>query len=182
MFETLERLILLQIGAAAATRERVQEVVNRLVEQGRMEREEGRTVVEDVLTRARERSAGARALVDASVQQGLRGAGVPNREAYEDLLFRVEQLEHRLSLLEDSPAMPQPPAEQVRPESPAVEPAAPPVGEPRSSTTPPVGDAGVSPRPPGDEPDTPPGPWPPRNPGGRLPGQPEDEPDTPPVP
>jgi polyhydroxyalkanoate synthesis regulator phasin len=35
MFERLERLILLQIGAAAATRERVEEVVNRLIEQGR---------------------------------------------------------------------------------------------------------------------------------------------------
>ena len=52
MFETLERLILLQIGAAALTREKVQETVNRLVEQGRLEREEGRTVVAEVLRRA----------------------------------------------------------------------------------------------------------------------------------
>ena len=99
MLDTLERLVLLQIGAAAVTRERVQEVVNRLIEQGRMEREEGRAVVEDVLGRARERSEGTRSLIDASVQQGLRGAGVPNREAYEDLLFRVEQLEHRVRIL-----------------------------------------------------------------------------------
>jgi polyhydroxyalkanoate synthesis regulator phasin len=103
MFETLERLILLQIGAAAATRERVQETVNRLVEQGRLEREEGRTVVAEVLRRAQERSEGTRSLIDTSVQQGLRGAGLPNREAYEDLLFRVEQLEHRVRLLEDQP-------------------------------------------------------------------------------
>jgi polyhydroxyalkanoate synthesis regulator phasin len=106
MFETLERLILLQIGAAAATRERVQETVNRLVEQGRLEREEGRTVVAEVLRRAQERSEGTRSLIDASVQQGLRGAGLPNREAYEDLLFRVEQLEHRVRLLEDQPVSP----------------------------------------------------------------------------
>jgi polyhydroxyalkanoate synthesis regulator phasin len=81
MFEMLERLILLQIGAAAATRERVQEAVDRLIEQGRMEREEGRMVVEDVVSRARERSVGARSLVDASVQQGLRESrpGIPTR-------------------------------------------------------------------------------------------------------
>ena len=113
MFESLERLILLQIGAAAVTRERVQEAVNRLIEQGRMEREEGRAVVEDVLSRARERSSGTRSLIDASVQQGLRGAGIPNREAYEDLLFRVEQLEHRVRLLENRS-----PEAQVRPEVP----------------------------------------------------------------
>jgi polyhydroxyalkanoate synthesis regulator phasin len=89
--ETLERLILLQIGAAAATRDKVQEIVDSLVEQGRVEREEGRTVVNDVMNRARERSTGARSLVDASVQQGLRrrasdqgelrGPSVPHRAA-----------------------------------------------------------------------------------------------------
>ena len=79
--ETLERLILLQIGAAAATRDRVQEIVDSLVEQGRVEREEGRTVVNDVMNRARERSTGARSLVDASLQQGLRRGGLPTRES-----------------------------------------------------------------------------------------------------
>ena len=144
MLDTLERLILLQIGAAAVTRERVQEVVNRLIQQGRMEREEGRTVVEDMMTRARDRSTGARGLLDASVQQGLRGVGVPNRESYEDLLFRVEQLEYRVRLLEERPT--------VAPEAPpmvAEDPAAPP--------EPPVGGIDVAPQPPKDEPETPPG-------------------------
>ena len=137
MLETLERLVLLQIGAAAATREKIEEIVNRLIEQGRIEREEGRMVVEDVLSRARERSAGARALIDTSVQQSLRGAGVPNREAYEDLLFRIEQLEHRVRLLEGRPT-----------ETTVAEP---------TSPTPPVGDVDVAPQPPRNEPDTPPG-------------------------
>ncbi len=150
MFETLERLILLQIGAAAVTRERAQEAVDRLIAQGRMEREEGRTVVNEILNRARERSEGARALFDASVQQGLRGAGVPNREAYEDLLFRVEQLEHRVRLLEDRPG---PPAS--RPETPAEAVTAP-AGEP-TATMPPVGGVDLAPHPPRDEPETPPG-------------------------
>lgn len=145
MLDTLERLILLQIGAAALTRERVQEVVNRLIEQGRVEREEGRMVVEDVVSRARERSTGARGLIDASVQQGLRGAGVPNRESYEDLLFRVEQLEYRVRLLEDRPAA-------ADPDGP-TEPLTPPMDEP----PPPVGGIDVAPEPPRDEPDTPPG-------------------------
>ena len=146
MLDTLERLILSQIGAAAVTRERVQEAVNRLIEQGRMEREEGRAVVEDVVTRARERSTGARSLIDASVQQGLRGAGVPNREAYEDLLFRIEQLEHRVRLLEDRPTV-------ADPEAP-TEPLTPPLD---TSPPPPVGDIDITPQPPRDEPDTPPG-------------------------
>jgi polyhydroxyalkanoate synthesis regulator phasin len=149
MFETLERLILLQIGAAAATRDRVQESVNRLIEQGRVEREEGRTMVEDILSRARERSAGARALVDTSMQRGLRATGFSNREAYEDLFFRVEQLEHRVRLLEGRPDA------QTRPETP-LEPPAPTAGEPTPpTTTPPVGGVDLAPQPPADEPETP---------------------------
>jgi polyhydroxyalkanoate synthesis regulator phasin len=136
--ETLERLILLQVGAAAATRDRVQEVVDSLIEQGRLEREEGRTVVNDVMRRARERSAGARSLVDASLQQGLRRGGLPTREDYEDLVFRVEQLEHRVRMLEDRPATPTPGTP-------------PPAGGPEGVTGPEVAP------PPRDEPDTPPG-------------------------
>jgi polyhydroxyalkanoate synthesis regulator phasin len=147
MLDRLEWLILLQIGAASVTREKVQEVVNRLVEQGRMEREEGRAVVEDVVTRARERSTGARSLIDASVQQSLRGVGVPNREVYEDLLFRIEQLEHRVRLLEDrSTAGPEVP----------VESSAPPADEPAPPASP-VGGVDVAPQPPRDEPDIQPG-------------------------
>jgi polyhydroxyalkanoate synthesis regulator phasin len=138
--ETLERLILLQVGAAAATRDRVQAVVDSLIEQGRIEREEGRTVVNDVMNRARERSAGARSLVDASVQQGLRRGGLPTREDHEDLVFRVEQLEHRVRMLEDRPATPTPGTP-------------PPAGGPEGVT----GGPEVAPPPPRDEPDTPPG-------------------------
>ena len=138
--ETLERLILLQVGAAAATRDRVQEVVDSLIEQGRIEREEGRTVVNDVMNRARERSAGARSLVDASVQQGLRRGGLPTREDHEDLVFRVEQLEHRVRMLEDRSATP-------------TTGASPPAGGPEGVT----GGPGVAPPPPRDEPGTPPG-------------------------
>lgn len=153
VFGSLERLILLQIGAAAATRERVQEVVNRLIEQGRMEREEGRVVVDDVVTRARERSHGARSLIDASLQQGLRTAGVPDREAHEDLLFRLEQLEHRVRLLENRPDTP-PSTPSSAPDTPAV--AVPPPGAP-AATDAPVGGIDAAPQPPRDEPGTTPG-------------------------
>jgi polyhydroxyalkanoate synthesis regulator phasin len=145
--ETIERLILLQIGAAAATRDKIEAVVEGLIAQGRIERAEGRTVVNEVLDRARERSGGARALVDASVQQGLRGAGVPNREAYEDLVFRVEQLEHRVRLLEGGSA-------ESTPRPRTTDDAA--GGEP-TPPTPPTSGVDATPQSPRDEPEIPPG-------------------------
>jgi polyhydroxyalkanoate synthesis regulator phasin len=146
--ETLERLILLQIGAAAATRERIEEVVEGFIEQGRIQREEGKTLVDQVAGRARERSVGARSLLDASVQQGLRRGGLPTREDYEDLVFRVEQLEHRVRMLEDRPVTP-PPSVTPPPRA----------GGPEGVTGPEAPPTGpdVAPQPPRDEPDTPPG-------------------------
>jgi hypothetical protein len=79
-------------------------------------------------------------LVDASVQQGLRRGGLPTREDYEDVVFRVEQLEHRVRMLEDRPAAP--PAEPP-----------PPAGGPEGIT----GAEVAPPPPPRDDPDTPPG-------------------------
>jgi polyhydroxyalkanoate synthesis regulator phasin len=105
--ETLERSILLQIGAAAATREKIEEMVNRLIQRDRIERAKRRTVVEKILSQERERSAGARSLVDVFVQ-GLPGADAPTRETYEDLFIRVEQLEHQVCLLEGRSTAPSP--------------------------------------------------------------------------
>ncbi len=146
--ETFERLILLQIGAAAATRERIEEVVESLIEQGRVQREEGKTLVDQAMGGARERSSGARSLVDATAQQGLRRAGLPTREDYEDLIFRIEQLEHRVRMLEDRPVEP-PPSVTPPPRA----------GGPEGVTgteAPPTG-PDVAPQRPRDEPDTPPG-------------------------
>jgi len=147
--ETFERLILLQIGAAAATRERIEEVVEGLIEQGRIQREEGKTLVDQVAGRARERSSGARSLIDASMQQGLRRTGLPTREDYEDVVFRVEQLEHRVRMLEDRPVTP-PPSVTPPPRA----------GGPGGVTGPEAPQPGpeAPPEPPRDEPDPPPGP------------------------
>jgi polyhydroxyalkanoate synthesis regulator phasin len=123
-------------------------VVEGLVEQGRVQREEGKTLVDQVMGRARERSSGARSLLDASVQQGLRRGGLPTREDYEDLVFRVEQLEHRVRMLEDQPVEP-PPSVTPPPRAGGPEgvsgPEAPPNGP------------DVARQPPRDESDTPPG-------------------------
>ena len=160
--ETLERLVLLQVGAAAATRERVEQAVEDLVQRGRVEREEGRRVVDDVMDRARERSSGARSLIDASVQQGLRRGGVPTREDYEDLVFRVEQLEHRVRMIEDRPAAPPPsviPPSAGGPEDimspPGGVPGGAPGGVPGGPASPVIPPSTATP--PRDEPDVPPG-------------------------
>ena len=105
--ETFERLILLQIGAAAATRERIEEVVEGLIEQGSIQREE-----QDP------RGSGRGPRVAGAARSGGRrrsraSAGrPPAAEDYEDLIFR-EQLEHRVRCSGTGPCCP-PPSRRLR--------------------------------------------------------------------
>ena len=106
----LKRLSLLQAGAEAAVRERVQMTVNTLVELGRLEREEaeGSHRTEWIFSGLRNFSEGTQEFFDVSAQQSLHSAGLPNRRDFEDAALRLDHVERRLNMLE-SAALPQSP-------------------------------------------------------------------------
>lgn len=104
----LKRLSLLQAGAEAAVRERVQMTVNTLVELGRLEREEaeGSHRTEWIFSGISNVSEGTREFFDVSTQQSLHSAGLPNRRDFEDAALRLDHVERRLGVLE-SAALPE---------------------------------------------------------------------------
>jgi polyhydroxyalkanoate synthesis regulator phasin len=98
--DVIERTFLAGMGAAALTKDRVQDLVEDLVHLGQINAEEGRDMVDRLLSRTRE---DARAVLKR-VDLGSPGA---NREQLqvmlqqlEDQELRLRQLEHRISLLE----------------------------------------------------------------------------------
>lgn len=96
----LERTLLLALGAAALTRERVQEVVDEVVRRGELSRREGKDLVDDLVGRATGQGSGLRERLDADLQDLFRRWGLATRSEWEELNLKVAQLEHRLSLLE----------------------------------------------------------------------------------
>jgi polyhydroxyalkanoate synthesis regulator phasin len=98
--DLLERTLLLGIGAAAITKDRVQAVVDDFVRRGQLSREEGREVVDNIAERSREEARSARRRIDSSLQTTYREMGLATRKDMEDLDFRLRQVEHRLGLLE----------------------------------------------------------------------------------
>jgi polyhydroxyalkanoate synthesis regulator phasin len=101
----LERTLLLALGAAALTRERVQEVVDEVVRRGELTRREGKELVDDLTERIGEQGSGLRERLDAGLQDTLRQWGFATHNEWEELNLKVAQLEHRLGLLEGAPAI-----------------------------------------------------------------------------
>jgi polyhydroxyalkanoate synthesis regulator phasin len=98
--DLIERTFLIGVGAAAFTKDRVQELVEEFVKRGELSSDEGREMVDKLVARSREeaRSLGRRA--DSSLQGALRDIGVATRREVEDLELRLRQVEHRVALLE----------------------------------------------------------------------------------
>ena len=104
--ESMEQAVLVSIGAAALTRERAESAVNELVRKGQMGSDEGKQVVERLMSRVRGEGAPASGLVgriEGGLQGVLRELGLVTHAELEDVQLRLMELEHRISLLERGP-------------------------------------------------------------------------------
>jgi polyhydroxyalkanoate synthesis regulator phasin len=99
----IERTFLIGVGAAAFTKDRGQELVEEFVRRGELSSEEGRELVDRLVSRSRDEARSAVKKADSSLQGALHDFGLATRRELEDLEMRVRQLEHRLALLEQGP-------------------------------------------------------------------------------
>jgi len=104
--EGMEQAVLLSIGAASITREKAETAVAELVRKGQVGSDEGKVIVERLMARVRGEGATAAGIMgrlEGGVQGVLREFGVVTRAELEDVLLRLMELEHRISLLERGP-------------------------------------------------------------------------------
>jgi polyhydroxyalkanoate synthesis regulator phasin len=101
--DLIERTFLVGVGAAAFTKDRVQELVGEFVRRGELSSDEGREMIERLVARSRDEARSAVKKADTSLKGALHDLGLATRRELEDLEMRVRLLEHRLALLEGSP-------------------------------------------------------------------------------
>jgi polyhydroxyalkanoate synthesis regulator phasin len=101
--DLIERTFLVGVGAAAFTKDRVQELVEEFVRRGELSSDEGRDLVDRLVARSRDEARSAVKKADTSLKGALRDLGLATRRELEDLEARVRLLEHRLAVLEGSP-------------------------------------------------------------------------------
>jgi polyhydroxyalkanoate synthesis regulator phasin len=100
--EAVERLLLAGVGAAALTKERVEELADDLSRRGQLTREEARDAIDDALHRWRGDALRVTERAGSSVTTLIRELGLVTRREWEELELRLAQVEHRIRLLESA--------------------------------------------------------------------------------
>lgn len=94
--DLLKRVLMLGIGAASLTREKIEALVDELVKKGELTREEGREMVEKATGRAREEGATIKEKFSETYQDALGSMGVATSEQVGELERRITVLEARV--------------------------------------------------------------------------------------
>lgn len=96
MSEMFQKVMLLGIGAASLTREKVEELVDELVKKGKLTTEEGRELLDQATGRAKKEGMNIKEMAEDTYKDALRAMGVANRETVDDLERRLDVLEARV--------------------------------------------------------------------------------------
>ena len=100
--DMIERTFLAGMGAAALTKDRLQDLVEDLVRLGQLNAEEGREMVDRLLARTREDARTVMKRVEVTTPSAYREQISALQQQVEDQELRLRQLEHRVQLLESA--------------------------------------------------------------------------------
>lgn len=106
--DTVERLLLAGVGAAALTKERVDDLAGDLAARGHLTREEARDAIDEAVHRWRGDALRVSERASISLTSVVRELGLVTRREWEELELRLAQVEHRLRLVEGSGPPPPP--------------------------------------------------------------------------
>jgi polyhydroxyalkanoate synthesis regulator phasin len=100
VIDIIERTLLVGLGAASLTIDRLQAVADEFVKRGQLSTEEGRQLVEDLATRSKDEAKSVLRTAESGLQSAYHELGLSTKREFEDMDFRMRQLEHRIALLE----------------------------------------------------------------------------------
>ncbi|MDO8683823.1 MAG: phasin family protein [Armatimonadota bacterium] len=100
MKELLDKTVAFGMGLVAITTDKVKELVDQAVARGEMSREEAKSMVEDISTRAEEERRSVRNWIYEQVNKALHEAGAADAQRVSQLEGRISALERRTERLE----------------------------------------------------------------------------------
>jgi polyhydroxyalkanoate synthesis regulator phasin len=98
VFELLKKTYLAGLGLATLTKERIEEIVDELVKRGEVAEQDRRKVIDDLLVSAREEQQ----KLTQKIREVVSDLRLPNKEGWEDLVRRVENLEKQAQASRES--------------------------------------------------------------------------------
>lgn len=97
MEETLKNLMYQGLGVIAITKEKMEKSIADLVEKGKMTREEGKKLYEEISAETSKAGKEFKENTKESIREWIEKSGIPSREEFEALRARVEKLENERS-------------------------------------------------------------------------------------
>ncbi|MGD8389528.1 MAG: hypothetical protein PVG49_20445 [Desulfobacteraceae bacterium] len=102
MLEEIKRGLFAGIGAVLLTRDKVESVVERLVNEKKLSREEGQRLVDELVQTGEKQWSSLEDRVMETIRSGIDHLDIGRRTELEALQDRVENVEKRITLLEES--------------------------------------------------------------------------------
>jgi polyhydroxyalkanoate synthesis regulator phasin len=93
MKEFMRKSVLLGVGLATLTREKIEEAVDQLIKKGEMTEKEGQETIDDLVKRSKSMSDELAEKVEKMVADTLKKLNIPTRDEYLQLKEKVERME-----------------------------------------------------------------------------------------
>ena len=99
MIESLRKLGLLGIGVLSITEEKIKQVVNELVEKGEMNKEEGKTLVHELLTEKKKQMQDFDEKISKDLQNAIGKSNIASKDDVSRLEDKIAELEKTIQTL-----------------------------------------------------------------------------------
>lgn len=102
MIELIKKAMFTGIGLAALTKDKVEELANDFIEQGKMSEKEGEKLVDDIMKRSRESQQELTGQIEKLVKEGLEKVNLAKMSDMEILQDEIAELKQRIHKLEEN--------------------------------------------------------------------------------
>lgn len=102
MIDLVKKALLTGVGAAALTKEKIEELAKDFVEKGKMTEQEGRAFVDDLVTRSEDSRVAFEKQVESFVQSALGKMDLAKKSEVDALKLEIEKLREDLNKSTDS--------------------------------------------------------------------------------
>lgn len=97
MLDIIKKSIYLGLGAATVTKEKVETLIDELVEKGQLTKDDKPKVVQDILDKIEKEEKEIKTKIDDTVTEAMNKIGVVPKREFDILLKRVEDLEKKIA-------------------------------------------------------------------------------------
>ncbi|AZR74241.1 hypothetical protein BBF96_13035 [Anoxybacter fermentans] len=94
MLDLLKKTVLIGIGIASMTKDKIEELAKKIAEESKLSEEEGKKLVEDLLRQSDEARKHLESQVEKLVKNVLEKLDIPSREDLQKLENRIKKLEN----------------------------------------------------------------------------------------